>query len=77
MEIIFKRAYGRVKKPYHLDNNAFALYAPKAIHIEPATSRNIDTEIILILPNNSTVLSHQNLEEMKFISLMLKSNVCR
>lgn len=53
MEIIFKRAYGRVKKPYHLDNNAFALYAPKAIHIEPATSRNIDTEIILILPNNS------------------------
>ena len=53
MEIIFKRAHGRVKKPYHLDDNVFALYAPKAIHIEPATSRNIDTEIILILPNNS------------------------
>ena len=52
MEIIFKRAYSRVKKPCHMDNNVFALYAPKVIHIEPATSRSIDTEIIFILPDN-------------------------
>ena len=49
MEIIFKRT---VKKPKHIDGNVFAIYAPKAINIEPATSYSIDTELIVLLPDN-------------------------
>ena len=51
MEIIFKRTHGRVKKPEHIDGNVFAIYAPKAINIEPATSYSIDTELIVLLPD--------------------------
>ena len=53
MEIIFKRAYSRAKKLHHIDKNIFALYAPRGVNIEPATSYKIDTEIIVLLPNNS------------------------
>ena len=55
MEIIFKRAYSRAKK-LHIDKNVFALYAPRGVNIEPATSYKIDTEIIVLLPNNSSGL---------------------
>ena len=52
MEIIFKRTHGRVKKPEHIDGNVFAIYAAKAINIEPATSYSIDTKLIVLLPDN-------------------------
>ena len=52
MEIIFKRTHGRVKKTKHVDGNVFAIYAPKAINIEPATSYSIDTKLIVLLPDN-------------------------
>ena len=49
MEIIFKRT---VKKLKHTDGNVFAICAPKSINIEPATSYSIDTELIVLLPDN-------------------------
>ena len=33
-----------------------SLYAPTGVNIEPATSYKIDTEIIVLLPNNSSGL---------------------
>ena len=53
MEIFFKRTHNRFKKCYHMENNVFALYVPKATDIEPATTCNIDTGIILYLPDRS------------------------
>ena len=53
MEIIFKRTHNKVKKPQHINRNVFALYAPRTINIEPATSYKIDTEIIVLLSDNS------------------------
>ena len=37
MEIILKRTRNRVKKPYHIDRNVFALYARRGVNIESAT----------------------------------------
>ena len=53
MNKIFKRTYSRVKKPQHINKNIFVIFAPKRINIEPATSYELDTEIILILPQGS------------------------
>ena len=56
MEIILKRSLANVKKPKHLKKkkkNVFILYSPRTVKIEPATSKRIDTEIIVSLPKNS------------------------
>ena len=53
MNVIFKRTYGRVKNPQHINKNIFVIFTPKCINIEPATSYELDTEIILILPQGS------------------------
>ena len=53
MEIILKRSQAYVKKPKHLKKNVFILYSPRTVKIEPATSKRIDTEIIVSLPKNS------------------------
>ena len=54
MEIILKRSQANVKKPNHLKKkNVFILYSPRTVKIEPATSKRIDTEIIVSLPKNS------------------------
>ena len=53
MEIILKRSQANVKKPKHLKKNVFILYSPRTVKIEPATSKRIDTEIIVSLPKNS------------------------
>ena len=53
MKIIFKRTHNGVKKLYHINRNVFALYAPRSVNIELATSYKIDTEVIVLLPDNS------------------------
>ena len=53
MEIIFKRTHNRVKKPSHIDRNVIELYPLRGVNIEPATSYKIDTELIVLLPDNS------------------------
>ena len=54
MEIILKRSLANVKKSKHLKKkNVFILYSPRTVKIEPATSKRIDTEIIVSLPKNS------------------------
>ena len=53
MEIILKWSLANVKKPKHLKKNVFILYSPRTVKIEPATSKRIDTEIIVSLPKNS------------------------
>ena len=53
MNKIFKRTYSRVKKPQHINKNIFVIFTPKLINIQPATSYELDTEIILILPQGS------------------------
>ena len=53
MEITFKRAHGRIKKPTHINSNVFIPYAPTKITIEPASSHTIDTEVTVLLPDNS------------------------
>ena len=53
MNVIFKRTYSGVKKPQHINKNVFVIFTPKRINIEPATSYELDTEIILILLQGS------------------------
>ena len=53
MEIILKRSQANAKKPKHLKKNVIILYSPRTVKIEPATSKRIDTEIIVSLPKNS------------------------
>ena len=52
-KIIFKRDSSNIKKPYHLKNNVFLLYAPRNVKIEPAEFRRIDSGILTFIPNNS------------------------
>ena len=53
MGIIFKKSSWRVKEPRHLKKNIFIIYSPRTVKIEPATSIKIDTELVLLLPQNS------------------------
>ena len=53
MEFILKRSQANVKKPKHLKKFFFILYSPRTVKIESATSKRIDTEIIVSLPKNS------------------------
>ena len=53
MEIIFEIDGPGVKKPYHLKNNVFLIYLPRAITIDTASSIKIDTNIILYLPKKA------------------------
>ena len=42
-----------VRNPKHLRKNIFIIYSSKKVKIEPSTCLNIDTEIILPLPEKS------------------------
>ena len=42
-----------LKKTHHLKNNVFVIYSPKAVILEPADSKKIDTNIVLYLPKES------------------------
>ena len=53
MNVIFKRTYSRIKKPQHINKNIFVIFTPKRTNIEPTTLYELDTEIILILPQDS------------------------
>ena len=52
-KIIFKRDDSNIKKPYHLKNNFFLLYAPRNVLIKPAEFSRTDSGIIAFIPNNS------------------------
>ena len=53
MKIIFKKSSWRVKEPRHLKKNIFIIYSSRTVKIETAASIKIDTELILLLPQNS------------------------
>ena len=53
MKIIFKMSNRGVRNPKHLRKNIFIIYSSKKVKIEPSTCLNIDTEIILPLPEKS------------------------
>ena len=53
MEIIFKKSSGRIKEPKRLKKKIFIIYWPRTAKIEPTTSIKIDTELILLLLQNS------------------------
>ena len=51
--IVFKRDSKNVKKPLHLKNGVFLFYAPRKIKISSMLFERYDTEITVILPENS------------------------
>ena len=51
--IVFKRDIKNVKKPLHLKNGVFLFYAPKKIKISSMQFERFDTEITVILLENS------------------------
>ena len=53
MEVILKRSQANLKEPRHLQKNVFILYSLRTVKFEPATSRSIGTEVIVILPKSS------------------------
>ena len=53
MKIIFKMSNRGVRNPKHLRKNIFIIHSSKKVKIEPSTCLNIDTEIILSLPEKS------------------------
>ena len=53
MKIVFKMSNRGVRNPKHLRKNIFIIYSSKKVKIEPSTCLNIDTEIILSLPEKS------------------------
>ena len=76
MEIIFKKSSGRTKEPKHLKRNIFIIYLPRSVKIEPATSIKIDTELILLLPQNSKEFITSIFRGTKLMNFAVKNNVC-
>ena len=52
-KIIFKKDSKDIKKPYHLKNNVFLLYAPRNIKVEPTEFQRIDSGILAFIPENA------------------------
>ena len=52
-KIILKRESGNLKKPFHLKNNVFLLYAPRNIKLEPTEFQRIDSGILAFIPENT------------------------
>ena len=51
--ITFKIESKNVKKPLHLKNCLFLIYAPRQLKISPMQFERYDTEVTVILPKNS------------------------
>ena len=51
--IVFKRGSKNVKKPLHLRSGVFLFYAPRKIRISSMRFERSDTDITVILPENS------------------------
>ena len=51
--IIFEKSNSSIKEPMHLKKNLFIIYCARAVKIKSATSIKIDTEIIVVLPQNA------------------------
>ena len=51
--ITFKIESKNVKKPLHLKNGVFLIYAPRQLKISPMQFERYDTEVTVILPKNS------------------------
>ena len=51
-KIILKRDSANVKKPFHVKNNIFLLYAPRNINTEPMKCIKIDSGILALIPEN-------------------------
>ena len=51
--VTFKRDSKNVKKPMHLKNGVFLIYAPRQLETFPMQFERYDTEITVILPKNS------------------------
>ena len=70
MKIIFKMSNRGVRNPKHLRKNIFIIYSSKKVKIEPSTCLNIDTEIILSLPEKSNgfvtfIFSNDEVNELR------------
>ena len=53
MDIFFELNGLGVKKPCHLRKNAFVIYSPKTVTIDPANSIKLDKNVILHLPEKA------------------------
>ena len=53
-KIIFKRDGSNMKKPYHLKDNVFLIYALRNIKVEPTEFGRIDSGIFAFIPKNSS-----------------------
>ena len=51
MKAVLKSDQTSLKKPCYLKNNVYVLYSPRTVVIEPVNSKQIDTNIILKLPD--------------------------
>ena len=51
--VTFKKDRKNVKKPMHLKNGVFLIYAPRQLKISPIQFERYDTKITVILPKNS------------------------
>ena len=52
-KIIFKKDGSNIKKPYHLKNNVFLIYARRNTKVEPTKFGRIDSGILAFIPKNS------------------------
>ena len=52
-KIIFEKDSASVKNPKHLKRNAFVIFSPRTLKVEPATCRKIDSEVVAFLPQKS------------------------
>ena len=52
-KIILKGESANLKKPFHLKNNVFLLYAPRNTKLEPTEFQRIDSGILAFIPENT------------------------
>ena len=51
--VTFRRDSKIVKKPLHLKNGVFLIYAPRQLKLSPTQFERYDAEVAVILPENS------------------------
>ena len=71
MKAILKSDQFNLKKPQHLKNNVYIIYSPKTVIVETANSINVDTNIILKLPQKAKAFRGQGIREINKVKQRL------
>ena len=76
METVFEMDGSGLKQPYHLKNNVFLIYSPRAFTIGTASSITVDINIFLHLPKKARMFITSKFRGQEIYEIARKKADC-